>query len=206
MYSYRNACPFPAVFPSALVAVVCVSAGSQQARARFTDRPPVERCRHTQLKRGYFRLVPRWQPTPDGLRTLAKMGVDIIVDGRFTGAERERQEANRLGMRFASLPWHRLFPRDEVFAKFVKLLQDNRGKKLFVHCRFGDEPYREDRRRVSNGRARVAVGRGEEANGTRLASIAWLPSLERYERSFPEPLKNEPDFESLGINSESAKH
>ena len=42
-------------------------------------------------------------------------------------------------MQYVSIPWHCLFPRDEVLARFLAVLRDNPGKKVFVHCRYGDD-------------------------------------------------------------------
>ena len=71
------------------------------------------------------------------LEALAKMGIDIIVD--VGSDKRERQEATRLGMQYVSIPWHCYHKRDEVFARFLRLVRENPDKKVFVHCRFGDD-------------------------------------------------------------------
>ena len=42
-------------------------------------------------------------------------------------------------MQFVSIPWHCPFPSDKPFARFLKLVQDNSRKKVFVHCRLGDD-------------------------------------------------------------------
>ena len=73
-----------------------------------------------------------------GLKALAKMGVKIVVDLRANDANEEK-EARSLGLQYVAIPWHCPWPRDEVFARFLKLLQENKGKKVFVHCRLGDD-------------------------------------------------------------------
>jgi protein-tyrosine phosphatase len=42
-------------------------------------------------------------------------------------------------MRYVALPWRCFWPRDEHFAQFLTLLRANPGKKVFVHCRVGDD-------------------------------------------------------------------
>jgi len=45
----------------------------------------------------------------------------------------------RHGMQYVAIPWHCPFPRDETFARFLRLMRDNPNKKVFVHCRLGDD-------------------------------------------------------------------
>jgi hypothetical protein len=37
------------------------------------------------------------------------------------------------------IPWHCPFPKDDVFASFLQPIRENRDKKIFVHCRLGDD-------------------------------------------------------------------
>jgi tyrosine-protein phosphatase SIW14 len=78
------------------------------------------------------------QPSEVGFESLAKMGVEVIVDLRQGAeAEREQKQVAALGMRFVGIPWRCTEPRDVDFAKFLALLEDNPRKKIFVHCRAG---------------------------------------------------------------------
>src|SRR5271169_957133 len=79
------------------------------------------------------------QPTTKGFQALAKNGIDIVVDTRGDRTKSEGKEVRRLGMQYVAIPWHCPFPHDEVFARFLQLVQDNPGKKIFVHCRLGDD-------------------------------------------------------------------
>ena len=79
------------------------------------------------------------QPTHEGLEALAKMGIDIVVDARGNRTDSEGKEVSKLGMRYVDIPWHCSFPHDDVFARFLKLIQDNPNKKVFVHCRLGED-------------------------------------------------------------------
>ena len=78
------------------------------------------------------------QPTPEGFSNLAKMGIDIVVDLRGS-RESERRLVTRLGMRYVPLHWQCFSPRDEHFAQLLTLLRENPGKKVFVHCRVGND-------------------------------------------------------------------
>jgi protein tyrosine/serine phosphatase len=91
------------------------------------------------------------QPKLAGYEHLKQMGIDLVVDLRLSGEGNEKQDVNKAGMKFVSLPWHCMFPHDSVFAKFLELLRDNRDKKIFVHCRYGDD-----------------------RTGMMIAAIAWL--------------------------------
>src|SRR5947209_6499530 len=65
------------------------------------------------------------QPSHDGFKALAAMGVDVVVDGRLSGQDSERKFVTSLGMRYVSIPWHCLFPKDKTFAKFLAVLREN---------------------------------------------------------------------------------
>jgi protein tyrosine phosphatase (PTP) superfamily phosphohydrolase (DUF442 family) len=146
------------------------------------------------------RLYRGGQPKPAGLEGLAKMGINIVVDVRLTGRDKERKEVNKLGMQFVELPWHCLFPKDEIFARFLKLLKDNPEKKVFVHCRYGD-----DRTGMLIAAYRMAVeGWTAEEARKEMEKFGFhrlvCPSLAPYENSFPKRLKKNPAFQGLQIN------
>jgi len=77
-------------------------------------------------------------PSRIGMQSLKKLGIDVIVDMRGKN-EGEQQAAEKLGMQYVAIPSHCPFPHDGPFAKFLKVIQDNPGKKVFVHCRLGDD-------------------------------------------------------------------
>ncbi len=79
------------------------------------------------------------QPTQKGFEALSKMGVEIVVDARGERSDSEGKVVRALGMKYVAIPWHCPFPRDEVFVRFLKLLKENPDKKVFVHCRLGDD-------------------------------------------------------------------
>lgn len=143
------------------------------------------------------------QPGVDGFKTLQKMGINIVVDMR-TGFNRNEQNAvEKLGMQYVSIPWHCPFPTDEPFVKFLKVIADNRGKKVFVHCRLG-----EDRTGMAIASYRMAVDgwtadeamKEMELFGFRGVHHAICPTLAHYEKEFPEHIKNNPAFKELNAS------
>jgi tyrosine-protein phosphatase SIW14 len=131
-----------------------------------------------------------------GLKALAKMGVTIVVDLHANDASEEK-EARRLGLQYVAIPWHCPWPKDEVFVRFLKLIQENKGKKVFVHCRLGD-----DRTGMMVAAYRMAEeGWTADEAMNEMRSFGFTPahhflcpSLAGYEKEFPERLKNNPAF------------
>lgn len=135
------------------------------------------------------------QPSPEGIEKLAKMGVDIVVDtGR---SKRDKEQIKKLGMQYVPLPWYCPFPKEEVFARFLELIRNNPDKKIFVHCRLGD-----DRTGMMIASYRMAMQgwSAEEAMkemqlfGYTTVHHLMCPGLAGYEKSFPERLKTSPEF------------
>ena len=147
------------------------------------------------------------QPTRRGFESLAKMGVDIVVDTRGNRSNSEGKEVRRLGMKYVSIPWHCPFPHDEVFVQFLKLLKDNPHKKIFVHCRLGD-----DRTGMMIASYRMAVERWSADDamlemrrfGFTFDHHFICPRLAGYEHSFPSHLKRNLAFKNLGLPATSA--
>jgi hypothetical protein len=78
------------------------------------------------------------RPTDEGLACLAKMGVSIVIslEGKYKDL---RKPVERLGMQYVPMFWECSFPQDHTFARFLQLLRDNPGKKVFVYCHYGDD-------------------------------------------------------------------
>jgi tyrosine-protein phosphatase SIW14 len=140
------------------------------------------------------------QPSASGFQTLKKMGVEVVVDLRGSASDREKTAVTQLGMRYVSIPSHCPFPSDAPWARFLKVIRENPGKIVFVHCRLGDD---------RTGMAVAAYRMGEEnwsaeealqemkAFGFSTFHRAICPGLESYEQGFPERLKNSPAFREL---------
>jgi protein tyrosine phosphatase (PTP) superfamily phosphohydrolase (DUF442 family) len=137
------------------------------------------------------------QPHDTGFQQLKKMGVDIVVDLRLSGTDKEKAQVTKLGMQYISIPWHCLFPADDSFVRFLKVLHDNPGKTVFVHCRYGD-----DRTGMAIAAYRMAVEgwtaveARNEMNLFGFHKVACA-ALVGYERTFPERLKKNSAFKGL---------
>jgi tyrosine-protein phosphatase SIW14 len=134
------------------------------------------------------------QPQLVGYKNLKKMGVDIVVDLRLSGRDTEKKNVENAGMKYVAIPWHCYFPKDKQFAEFLTLLRENRAKKIFVHCRYGD-----DRTGMMIAAYRMAVENWtpEEAR-KEMEKFGFhklvCPRLGHYEHDFPEHLKKSSDF------------
>lgn len=146
------------------------------------------------------------QPTAQGFKALASMGVNIVVDLRGS-REDERERVNKLGMEYVAIPWHCPFPRDEAFAQFLELIQKNPGKKVFVHCRLGD-----DRAGMTIAAYRMAeqgwtapeAMKEMQAYGFSQSHHLICPGLSSYEASFPRRFSTSPAFRELRAATPSA--
>jgi protein tyrosine phosphatase (PTP) superfamily phosphohydrolase (DUF442 family) len=146
------------------------------------------------------RLFRGAQPNHAGFRALSKMSVAIVVDTRGNRSKSEGREVRRLGMRYVAIPWHCPFPHDEAFAKFLRLLRENPDKKVFVHCRLGD-----DRTGMMIAAYRMAdedwtadeAMREMRKFGFSEAHHLICPTLASYEEHFPEHLRTNPLFRGV---------
>jgi protein tyrosine phosphatase (PTP) superfamily phosphohydrolase (DUF442 family) len=149
------------------------------------------------------------QPSQQGFEALAKMGIAIVVDAVGNRADSEGKQVGKLGMRYVAIPWHCPFPHDDVLVQFLKLLQENPSKRVFVHCRLGD-----DRTGMMIAAYRMAAQEWTADEAMRemqqfgFSSIHHLicPGLASYEKSFPQHLQNNPAFEGVfSSNKHGAK-
>ncbi len=134
-----------------------------------------------------------------GLKALAKLGINVIVDTHANDVSEEKT-VKSLGMEYVAIPWHCPWPRDEVFARFLKVLEQNKGKKVFVHCRLGDDRtgmmVAAYRMAEEGWTADEAMNEMETFGFTRAHHLI-CPGLARYEKHFPERLKNSPAFSAV---------
>jgi len=138
-----------------------------------------------------------------GIVALKKLGIDVVIDTHAHDTT-EKKEVEKLGMEYLSIPWHCPWPHDEVFAKFLDAVHANKGKKIFVHCRLGD-----DRTGMMVAAYRMAEeGWSADEAMNEMRSFGFTashhvicPSLASYEKSFPERLKRDAAFKE-----ERARH
>jgi hypothetical protein len=195
------------------VAMICKERICGTAEAQNIDRPVSQA--HTARVHGEKRKVKGidnfgevtptlfrgGQPNEKGFEELEKMAVDIVVDTRSnrSNQSREAKQVNKLGMKYVPLSWHCPFPHDDVFAKFLKLMRENPGKKVFIHCRLGD-----DRTGMMIAAYRMAEGWSAEDAMLEMEAFGFTgvhhlicPRLASYEQSFPKRLKHNPAFEGV---------
>jgi tyrosine-protein phosphatase SIW14 len=147
------------------------------------------------------------QPSQEGFEALAKMGIEIVVDASGDRTDREAQEVGKLGMQYVEIKWHCPFPKDDIFVRFLKVLQENPSKKVFVHCRLG-----EDRTGMMVAAYRMAAQgwTADEAMqemhrfGFSSSHHIFCPGLASFEKSFPKHLEKNPAFKGLHSSTQSA--
>jgi tyrosine-protein phosphatase SIW14 len=129
------------------------------------------------------------QPRAGGLEQLRKLGVTTIVDlrGEDPGTrDSEQKEAERLGMEFISIPisgWNP--PTREDVGRFLALFRGDPSKKVFVHCRLG-----EDRTGVFVATYRMAQQSWPVEQAIHEMDFfgfnrLWHPAMLTYVRNFP---------------------
>ena len=134
------------------------------------------------------------QPKQAGLGELKKLGITTMVDLRREDPQKadwERREAAALGMRFVYIPvsgWEP--PSDEQVAQFLALFREDPKRKVFVHCRFGD-----DRTGTFVAAYRIAVDRWtpKQAIGEMYFfgfNGFWHPAMKKFIEQFPEHLRS----------------
>ena len=80
------------------------------------------------------------QPSDEGLKYLAKIGVKTVLDLREddSHASAEEQAVKALGMQFVNVPMTGLTPPTEAqIAKILEMLEDSSSGPVFVHCKRG---------------------------------------------------------------------
>jgi len=147
------------------------------------------------------------QPTDEGFRNLAELGVKIVVDQRGS-RDKEREQVTKLGMQYVAIPWHCPFPEDTIFARFLTLLRDHPGTKVFVHCLSGQDrtgmqiaAYRMAEQGWSAEQAKQEM----EAFGFSRIHSWRCPSLSSYEERFPQRFKEGPAFQNLRVSENNSK-
>ena len=120
--------------PAACLLAMCLSLG-----AAFAG-PSVEGVPHFQLVND--QVYRGGQPSAEGFRNLAAMGIKTIVDLRKSGdrskAEQKVVKAN--GMRYVSIPMKGMTtPTEKQIEHALRILHDSSAAPVFVHCRRGKD-------------------------------------------------------------------
>ena len=205
----------PRFKPFALFLTLTLWLCSAIAQAPKQSRPPQQRemgsRKHYVGLPNFAEVSPNLfrggQPGVDGLEALKKMGVSIVIDMRGTKSSHEELAVRKLGMEYIAIPWHCPFPSDAIFARFLKVIDEHPKKKVFVHCRLGDDrtgmaiaAYRMAHEGWS---ADEALKEMEEFGFTGKHHLI-CPTLEFYEKRFPEHLRKNPVFGGARSQPEKA--
>jgi tyrosine-protein phosphatase SIW14 len=136
---------------------------------------------------------------PMGMKALKRLGMNVIIDTHANDVTEEKI-VEGLGMKYVAIPWHCPWPHDEVFAKFLQVLHENKGKKIFVHCRLGDDrtgmmvaAYR----MAEEGWTADEAMREMKSFGFSRSHHLLCPGLAGYEKEFPKRLREDPVFEGV---------
>ena len=79
------------------------------------------------------------QPTDAGLRQVAQKGYQAVINLRTPGEEgidfdKERKLVEELGLAYHQIPVVGKDPKDAQAEEFLKLMEELKEKKVFVHC------------------------------------------------------------------------
>jgi protein tyrosine phosphatase (PTP) superfamily phosphohydrolase (DUF442 family) len=188
-----------------LIALVLCSAACGDPQDRNDEAHPIAQKIRVAGVENFGQVTPNLyrgaQPTEKGFESLAKMGVDIVVDLR-EGNESSGEEkiVTKSGMKFVGIPWKCTTPKDDDFAKFLTVLRDNPDKKVFVHCHVG----------VDRTGMMIAAYRMGQQGWTADEALREMKAfgfssfhefmcygLESYEQRFPTVVSSSPAFQTL---------
>ena len=141
------------------------------------------------------------QPRDGSLTHLRELGITTMVDLRAedsSSRERERREAEALGIRFISIPVGGFSPpaKDQI-TTFLSLFVGQPPGTVFVHCRLG-----EDRTGVFIAAYRIVVDNwtaDEAIKEMRFFGFnrLWHPTMVSYIRNFPALIGSDPTLTAL---------
>jgi len=193
-----------------LTSLACVSASARQRATTTSNHRVAPRATLKGIPR-FGEVTPRLyrggRPSPEGLKALHHLGVNVVVDLRGNN-KKERRLVHSLGMQYVAIPWHCPFPGDKAFVKFLKLMRENQDKKVFVHCRLGDDRTGmmvASYRMAEQGWTSAEAAREMRAYGFSPLHHMICPGLASYEEHFPEHLKTNPELRALTANQTAEK-
>jgi len=141
------------------------------------------------------------QPRDGSLTHLRELGITTIVDLRGENSslrERERREAEALGIRFISIPVGGFSqPARDQISSFLSLFVGQFPETVFVHCRLG-----EDRTGVFIAAYRIIVDNWTVDEAIKEMHFfgfnrLWHPSMVSYIRNFPALIDSDPTLSAL---------
>lgn len=85
-----------------------------------------------QVSEGLYRGA---QPTAEGMRNLAELGIKTVVNLRSFHSDRD--ELRGTGLRYAHIECKAWHPEEEDVVEFLAILRDPENLPVFVHCQHG---------------------------------------------------------------------
>jgi tyrosine-protein phosphatase SIW14 len=80
------------------------------------------------------------QPTAEGIKQLAELGIKTIINFRDKGEKvrREKEHAEKHGLRFINLHLSNWFAsRDEEIHAIIEVIKNPANQPVFIHCKRG---------------------------------------------------------------------
>lgn len=117
-----------------LVAVLPLVIKWAAAQSQDTELPRLARVSPFLYRSG--------QPTEQGLKKLAEMGIRTIIDLRGPGqrARKEQELVESLGMRYVNVPLSNIGrPTDAQIERIFEIIADPDARPVLVHCRRGED-------------------------------------------------------------------
>jgi len=142
------------------------------------------------------------QPTDEGFKNLAKMGVKTVVDLREpdSRALAEKKVVEAAGMRYVNIPLYGMqAPPAASVAKALALFNDKDSGTVFVHCRRGA-----DRTGTIIACYRVSHDGWDNTKALSEAKsfgMAWIErAMQHYVRDYRAPVQNASAADPAGTN------
>jgi tyrosine-protein phosphatase SIW14 len=133
------------------------------------------------------------QPSDEGFKTLAKLGIKTIIDLREIGEHSQADEkriVNTEGMQYVSIPMQGMSaPTGEAMQKVLSYLNDESAGPVFVHCRRGAD-------RTGTVIAVYRIGHDQWANKKALSEARgygmsmWERAMMHYVKGYKAPAAN----------------
>lgn len=109
-------------------------AAAQQAEPRYKELPNFHRVSE--------RLYRGAQPSADGIKKLAALGIKTVINlrGEDDNTRAEQKEVEAAGMHYYAIAMPGLSrPTDEQMARVVDLMDNEENGPVFVHCKRGSD-------------------------------------------------------------------